>query len=119
MVRVRAGLSRRRPLCVCACACACAVGGRVIDWNRDLRRLSGMTGTCLFGAEHRMRHPPGGLVRNSWSGEKGPGPSGVSVRTRTMYVVSGCSSVSRTLGSRTIWCRSSSCGRGLVLSGQC
>lgn len=53
---------------------------------------------------------PGGLVRNSWSGEKGPGPSGVSVRTLTMYVVSGCSFVNNTLGSRTIWCHSSSCG---------
>ena len=29
-----------------------------------------------------------------------------------MYVVSGCSSVSRTLGSRTIWYRSSSCRWG-------
>lgn len=34
------------------------------------------------------------------------------MRTLTMYVVSGCSSVSRTLGSRTIWYRSSSCGWG-------
>lgn len=34
------------------------------------------------------------------------------MRTLTMYVVSGCSSVSRTLGSRTIWYRSSSCRWG-------
>lgn len=39
--------------------------------------------------EQEIGNLPGGLVRNSWSGEKGPGPSGVSVRTLTMYVVSG------------------------------
>ena len=78
-----------------------------------------MTVACVFGPEHRVTHPPGGLVRNSWSGEKGPGPRGVTIRTLTVYVVSGCSSVSKTRGSRTSWYRSSSCGWGLVLPGPC
>lgn len=76
-----------------------------------------MTGACVSGAEQRVNHPPGGLVRNSWPGEKGPGPCGVNIRTLTVYVVSGCSSVSKTLGSGTILCHSSSCGWGLVLTG--
>lgn len=96
-------------------------------------KSQGTTGACVSGTKHRTTHLPGGLVRNSWSGEKGPGPRGVNIRTLTMYVVSGCSSVSRTLGSRTIWCRSSFCewrhvieavpkqiwGRGWAVLGRC
>lgn len=81
------------------------------------RSLGRTAGVCVSAAGRRISHPPGGLVRNSWSGEKGPGPCGVSIRTLTVYVVSGCSSVSKTLASGTILCHSSSCGRGLRLAG--
>ena len=69
--------------------------------SQGLRSLSGVTGAWVWGRT-RNNPSPGGLVRNSWSGENGPGPRGVNIRTLTMYVVSGCSSVSKTLGSRTI-----------------